>query len=136
MRSLTTILVLLTACAGPVLADPTWDDLAGAQGTYEGRALSGGVMVAVETRLEAMPDGTLQGTYSFVQDGKIYWGTLIHGRVAGPMHLVFIWHDDWGFGTITLDFAPDFSSFVAAWAPLDDTSDAFPWVGRRQDSGG
>lgn len=44
---------------------------------------------------------------------------------------MFIWHDDWGWGVITLHFGAGFDNFVAAWGPLDDSDQAFPWVGVR-----
>jgi len=131
MRGLTAILLLLIGLVPAGHTDETWDALSPAQGIYEGEAISGGATVPVETRLTAMPDGTLTGNYSFFQDGTAYHGTLLRGRATGPTRLVFIWHDDWGFGTLTLDFTPDFSRFVGAWGSLDDGSGALPWVGVR-----
>jgi len=135
MRGLTAILFLLIGLGSSGHADETWNMLLPAQGIYEGEAISGGATVPVETRLTALPDGTLTGSYSFFQDGTTYHGTLLRGRATGPTRLVFIWHDDWGFGTLTLDFTPDFSQFVGAWGSLDDGSSTLPWVGVRNDQG-
>ena len=131
MRGHATFLFLLLALALPAKGDDAWDAVSGAQGVYEGRAMSGGVFVPVQTRLTARADGTLGGSYSFLQDGKTHHGTLLRGRATGPTRLVFIWHDDWGFGTLSLDFEPDFSGFVGAWGPLDDGALALPWIGVR-----
>ena len=131
MRGKATLLFLLLALALPVQGDEAWDAVSGAQGIYEGRAKSGGVFVPVETRLMVTADGTLEGSYSFFQDGETYHGTLLRGRATGPTRLVFIWHDAWGFGTLTLDFDTDFSRFVGAWGSLDDGALALPWIGVR-----
>lgn len=131
MRGPFAILVLLGLLAGPARAGNPWDAVAAAAGHYEGRAASGGEIVAVETRIATMPEGRMEGSYSYIQDGKTYHGSLSHGRVAGPTTLVFIWHDNWGFGVLTLHFSPDFDSFVGAWGPLDDSAETYPWVGRK-----
>lgn len=131
MRCLVVTFVLLAALTAPVRADRSWEAVTEAVGLYEGHAASGGEIVAVETRIEATPEGRLAGSYSYVQGGTTYHGSLSHGRVAGPTTLVFIWHDDWGFGVLTLHFGVNFSSFVGAWGPLDDSAETYPWVGRK-----
>lgn len=133
MRTLATALFVLFAVATSARADgSSWETLARAAGTYEGRAASGGGIVPVEMALESGADGSLAGSYSFRQAGTTFHGTLSHGRVTGPADLVFIWHDDWGFGTLDIHFDAGFGSFVGSWGSLDDSSDAYPWVGIRE----
>ncbi len=129
------VFVLLAVFAANASADPPWQDVAGTVGTYDGWAASGGTLVPVETRIEAREDGILFGTYRFDQDGQIFRGTLSHGRVTGPADLLFIWHDDWGYGVLTLHFEPGFERFTGAWGPLDDGAQVFPWLGIRDGTG-
>lgn len=124
------LLVLLLATANP-RAEAPWSTLSSAVGVYQGWASSGGSLVPVETRIAADTDGVLSGTYRYDQDGQVFHGTLGHGRAAGPTDLVFIWHDDWGYGVLTLHFEPGFERFTGAWGTLDDGAVVFPWVGIR-----
>ena len=129
------VLIMLVVLAAPARADQPWTDVAGAAGVYDGWASSGGTLVPVETRIEAGLDGVLHGTYRFDQDGQIFRGTLSHGRVTSPADLVFIWHDDWGYGLLALHFEPGFERFTGAWGTLDDSALVFPWVGIRTGTG-
>jgi len=124
--------LLLSGCVGTDGRADAWRALAPAEGVYRGLAASGGMLVPVTTRFSVAGDGTLQGSYTFLQDGLAHEGTLSHGRAEGPRAAVFIWHDAWGFGTIEVTFSDDFKAFTAIWAPLDDGYTAFPWIGERQ----
>ena len=124
--------LLLGGCAGfPATADDAWTPLAPAEGVYRGIAASGGMLVPVTTRFERTATGAIQGSYTFIQDGLAHEGTLTHGRADGPREATFIWHDNWGFGTLEVTFSDDFQAFTAIWGPLDDGDAAFPWIGER-----
>lgn len=135
MRVCVLVLLVLLLAMVPSRAETPWSTLPGAVGVYEGWASSGGSLVPVETRIVANADGVLTGTYRFDQDGQVFHGTLGHGRVAGPSELVFIWHDDWGYGLLSLHFEPGFERFTGAWGTLDDGAQVFPWVGIRTGTG-
>lgn len=130
MRALIVWTVLLFVVAQPLRADD-WEAFADAAGIYRGDAVSGGGVVPVTTELETTADGSLSGSYVFIENGRSYRGTLTHGRIAGPLSLVFIWHDDWGFGTLHITFTRHFGGFSGMWSTLEDTGVAFPWTGLR-----
>ena len=120
------IVVVTQARAQDEAADP-----AKIVGTFQGQALSGGVVVEVVTTFSLDKDGALTGTYSFLQGDEWFDGTLTKARLSDQGDVTFIWQDAFGAGTLTITFADDYQSFTGAWSSLEDTTDAFPWAGKR-----
>ena len=118
--------VVATAQAEDGRADP-----ARIVGTYQGQAVSGGVVVDVITTFSLDKSDKLVGTYRFNQGDEWFDGTLTKTRFSEQGDVTFIWQDAFGAGTLTVTFADDYQSFTGAWSGLEDTSDAFPWTGKR-----
>ncbi len=100
-------------------------------GTFQGQALSGGEVVEVITTFAVDKDNDLVGTYRFRQGGEWFDGTLTKARLSEGGDVTLIWQDAFGAGTLTITFADDYQSFTGAWSSLEDTTDAFPWTGKR-----
>ena len=129
-------LVLLIAAAwlaavSPARADSGPVDPAKIIGTYQGQAMSGGVVVDVITTFSFDKSDLLVGTYRFREGDEWLDGTLTKARLSDHGDVSFIWQDAFGAGTLTITFADDHQSFTGSWSGLEDTSDAFPWTGKK-----
>lgn len=127
-------IILLIASAFVVAAAQAEDghaDPARIVGTYHGQAVSGGVVVEVLTTFHLDKSDTLLGAYKFKQGDEWHDGTLTKARLSQRGDVTFIWQDVYGAGTLTITFADDYQTFTGAWSGLEDTSEAFPWTGKR-----
>ena len=122
---------LLTVAVTQARAQDSTADPSQIVGTFQGQAMSGGEVVEVITTFEIDKDDVLVGTYSFLQGGEWFDGTLSKARLSEHGDITFIWQDAFGAGTLTITFADDYQSFTGAWSGLEDTTDAFPWTGKR-----
>ncbi|MEM7121269.1 MAG: hypothetical protein AAF563_08350 [Pseudomonadota bacterium] len=125
------LIALLIVATTPASAQDGPVDPARIVGTFQGQALSGGEAVEVVTVFAVDSNDDLVGTYSFRQGGEWFDGTLTKARLSEQGDVTFIWQDAFGAGTLTIMFADDYQSFAGAWSSLEDTTDAFPWTGKR-----
>lgn len=110
--------VLLAQAAAPTAPD----------GKYCGTALSGGRMVQITTVFARQADGSLGGSYEFVDKGKAYPGRLSAGTAMNNGVWKFTWADHFGTGPVVMDFAPGGASFTGAWS-AGGSLPHLPWNG-------
>lgn len=135
LRSLAHLLAVVAVLAWPAAtaaASNGWAAFSDVVGAYQGVVWSGGDVVPVTTRFHFGAHGALEGSYTFLDQGQPSDGTLTHARIEGDRFVVFIWHDKDGYGVLEVTFAKDGSSFEGAWATLDDTPNAAPWIGEKE----
>ncbi|WP_246755207.1 MULTISPECIES: hypothetical protein [Rhizobium] len=130
-RALTRIVgICLVLCLFPlpVSAHTTAKPLTGSAGHYCGKLLSSGLLVDVETSLQADPKGHISGTYRFDDDGNTTAGTLSEiGTTHGTVRTLR-WFDKYGMGSLTIRFDHDYSRFEGLWGP-EDAVPSYTWSG-------
>ena len=83
--------------------------------TYCGALVSGGHKVTAETDINTNADGSMTGTYSFVDKSHVSNGTLAPAKPLGHNTFRFIWTDEFGSGQLELRFNADSSAFAGKW---------------------
>jgi hypothetical protein len=125
--------IALLAAAGLAASAAAEAQAGSPSGTYCGELLSAGVMSEVETSFQLNgASGTITGKYIFAEQGQPVEGLLAEGGDDGDRNdltRTFIWRDKYGYGTLSMTFAPDFSEFAGAWT--FGSSTGAPWTGRR-----
>jgi hypothetical protein len=94
-------------------------------GHYLGQVESEGPK-AIDTWIEAAPDGALTGTYTLHEARRDVPGTLEYLGDDGCDAALFRWTDLYGTGVARLRFHPDQHCFEGAWG-LDAPRDALYW---------
>jgi hypothetical protein len=84
----------------------------------------------VVTRLEVR-EGKLRGTYTIFETEGQTKGTLGGFVSAGPGKGVFQWRDDYGAGTLAVEFSGDMGAFTGTWTPKGQTKGGGTWSGKR-----
>ncbi|MGL4234499.1 hypothetical protein [Tabrizicola sp.] len=126
-------LALLLLSAGAAFAD------AQLAGTYEGEIQVGDASSALSTFLAVAGDGTVTGSYSYMDGQSQARGVLMDCAYASPI-LQCSWRDVFGGGALVLRFTPDASEFTGSWyddtlpKPHDSPDNGFAWTGKRKPS--
>ena len=102
-------------------------------GTYQGTVWSNGSYWRIITTFEHDEDGVLKGHYTYEQEGGPFFGEITRIRIIDDRHLVAIWIEPVGNGTLEAEFTGNHTAFVGLWSTLDDSSQAYAWVGERID---
>jgi hypothetical protein len=84
----------------------------------------------VVTRLK-VHDGKLRGTYTVFEPEGETKGTLGKFVSAGRRKGVFRWRDDYGAGTLSVEFSGDMGAFTGTWMPDDQPRGGGSWTGKR-----
>ncbi len=116
MAMLPTLLVA-AACAG-------WH--ADVAGHYDGWVQSTNLMT-VETWIEVTPEGRLSGRYVLHETGRDVPGTLDSATDGDCQESWFRWTDQYGTGTVRLQFYPDRHCFEGVWGSNTDLP-TLPWT--------
>jgi hypothetical protein len=111
-----------------VSAHATTKPLTGPDGHYCGKLLSSGLLVDVETSLQADPKGHISGTYRFDDDGNTTAGTLSEIGTAHGTARTLRWSDKYGMGSLTIRFDAGYGRFEGLWGPQDAVP-SYTWNG-------
>ncbi len=84
----------------------------------------------VVTRL-AVQGGKLTGTYTVFEPEGETKGTLGDFVSTGGGKGVFRWRDNYGAGTLAVEFSGDMGTFSGAWTPEGQAGGGGTWSGRR-----
>ncbi len=111
-----------------VPSSETW--MAQALGSYKSQIWSAGVLLPGTTTFSQASDGSLAGSYTMNELGKLVPGTLNQCRVMRARVTRCIWTDKYGTGTLEVTFSESFSSFNGYWG-VDSAKPEFRWNGAR-----
>lgn len=101
-----------------------------ALGSYQSQIWGAIGLVPGTTEFRETNDGSLEGSYSMNEQGRLVPGTLSRCEVMQVRVMRCIWNDKYGSGYLEVTFSEDFSEFSGYWG-VGSSEPTYPWNGSR-----
>lgn len=99
-------------------------------GNYQSQILNGSSLVSGTTEFRKTREGSLEGSYTMDEQGKVVLGTLSQCQAMQVRVMRCIWSDKYGTGNLEVTFSENFSSFNGYWGE-QRSEPVFRWSGSR-----
>ncbi len=128
--SLVASFFLTGVCNLTASAQSSSDWVEQALGNYQSQILSGSSLVSGTTEFRKTREGSLEGSYTMDEQGKVVLGTLSQCQAIQVRVMRCVWNDKYGTGNLEVTFSENFSSFNGYWGE-QSSEPVFRWSGSR-----